>query len=218
MAQINAPQRAKVVSTADPNGLLRVSVRLVGLWDSIPADSLPWAERLLPDDGAFVPLITGDDVWVDFPYSGDSTRPRIVGRAADAAGGTPNVAAEASGKGTAYSPPAVEGAPPAGTVTATKDYVSDRNGLLEIRNASGSWSVTHKASGSTMGMNDSGQLYISSQATLFIHAAGNVTVKGDGDLSVEAAGAMSLASGGAMTLKASGNMSITAPKVSVAQG
>ncbi|PLR29575.1 baseplate protein, partial [Chimaeribacter californicus] len=203
MVQINGPQRAMVVSTADESNLMRVSVRLVGLWDSIADANLPWAERLLPDDGAFVPLIAGDYVWVDFPYQGDSTRPRIVGRASDASGGKPNVAAEASGQGDAYAHKTVKGAPAAGTVTATKDFVLDRNGLLEIRNASGSWSVTHKDSGSTLGMNDEGQLYICSQATLFVYAAGDTTLNTDANLKVKAAGDMTLESAGTLTLKAS---------------
>ncbi|EKQ7213066.1 baseplate protein [Citrobacter koseri] len=191
-APINGPQRAKVVTVDDPAGLLRVSVRLVGIWDSIPDGDLPWAERMPPDDGAFIPLLAGDDVWVDFPYSGDSTRPRVVGRATDAPGGVPNTAPEASGQGSPYQPPAVEGAPAAGKTTPGKDYVSDRNGLLEIRNQSGSWSITHKASGSTMGVNDSGQLYISSQLSLFVHSVSDMTIKSDANINMSAAGKISI--------------------------
>lgn len=207
---INGPQRAKVVDVNDPKGLLRASVRLVGVWDSIADANLPWAERLLADSGAYTPLLAGDYVWVDFPYNGDSTRPRIVGRATDSPDGVPNLPAEVSGQGAAYTPKAVEGAPAAGTVTASKDYVYDRNGLLEIRNASGSWSVTHKESGTTMGMNDSGQVYINSQATIFVYAASDATVKSGANISVEAAGDMSL--------KAGGTLSMQAPSIKATQG
>lgn len=189
---INGPQRAKVVAVDDPSNLLRVTVRLVGVWESIPDRDLPWAERMPPDNGAFIPLLPGDGVWVDFPYNGDSTRPRIVGRATDSPGGVPDAAPEASGQGSPYVPPAVEGAPDVATVTPGKDYVLDRNGLLEIRNQSGSWSVTHKASGSTLGMNDSGQMYISSQLTLFIHSTADMTIKSDANIDMTAAGTISL--------------------------
>lgn len=192
MGPINGPQRAKVVNVDDPAGLLRVTIRLVGLWDGIPDADLPWAERIPPDDGAFIPLHTDDYVWVDFPYSGDSTRPRVCGRATDAPGGVPNTAPEASGQGAAYQPPKVEGAPDAGTVTPGKDYVLDRNGLLEIRNKNGSWSITHKASGSTMGINDSGQLYVSSQLSLFVHSASDMTIQSDANINMTAAGKISL--------------------------
>ncbi|WP_147200768.1 hypothetical protein [Pantoea sp. CCBC3-3-1] len=138
---IHGQQRAKVVNVTDPAGLLRVSVRLVGVWDNIADSNLPWAERVLSDSGAYTPLLPGDYVWVDFPYGGDSTRPRVTGRATDSPGGVPNLPAEASGQGEAYTQKTVEGAPEAGAITASKDYVYDRNGLQEIRNASGSWSV-----------------------------------------------------------------------------
>lgn len=199
---INGPQRAKVVSVEDPKNLLRVSVRLVGVWDSIADANLPWAERILDASGAYTPLLPGDYVWVDFPYNGDSTRPRVTARATDSPGGVPNLPAEVSGQGTAYTQKEVEGAPSAGTVTAAKDYVYDRNGLLEIRNASGSWSITHKDSGTTMGVNDSGQLYINSQLNVFVSSAGDTTVKAGGNMSLEASGDMSLKAGGTMNLAA----------------
>ena len=189
---INGPQRAKVVNVTDPKGMLRATVRVIGLWDSIGDDSLPWAERLLDDSGAYTPLLVGDYVWVDFPYNGDSTRPRIAGRATDSPSGVPNLPAEVSGQGDKYTQKSVKGAPEPGSINASKDYVYDRNGLLEIRNASGSWSVTHKDSGTTMGMNDSGQLYINSQLTLFVYSAGDMTLKSGGDMSLIADGTLKL--------------------------
>lgn len=200
---INGPQRGQVVDVDDPKGLLRATVRLVGIWDGVAAANLPWAERLLADSGAYSPLLAGDYVWVDFPYNGDSTRPRIVGRATDSPDGVPNLPAEVSGQGSAYTQKTVEGAPAAGKVTASKDFVYDRNGLLEIRNASGSWSVTHKDSGTTMGVNDSGQLYINSQLTVFVYSAGNTTVKSDGEMSLESVGDMTLKTAGTLNLQGS---------------
>lgn len=198
---INGPQRAKVVNVDDPENLLRVSVRLVGVWDTVADANLPWAERMPPDSGAFTPLLAGDYVWVDFPYGGDSKRPRVTARATDAPGGVPSFGAEVSGQGEAYAQKDVEGAPAAGTVTPGKDYVYDRNGLMEIRNASGSWSVTHKESGTTMGMNDSGQLFISSQLSVFVYSHGDTTVKSDANMTVKAEGDMAIESGGTLSLK-----------------
>lgn len=198
---INGPQRAKVVSVEDPDGLLRVSVRLVGVWDAIADANLPWAERMPPDSGAYTPLLAGDYVWVDFPYGGDSKRPRVTARATDSPGGVPNFGAEVSGQGDAYTQKSVDGAPAAGTVTPGKDYVYDRNGLMEIRNASGSWSVTHKASGTTMGMNDSGQLYINSQVSLFVFSEGDTTIKAGANMTVKSAGDMAIESAGTLSLK-----------------
>lgn len=211
----NGPQRAKVVDVDDPNGLLRVSIRLVGIWDAIADANLPWAERTPSDSGAYSPLLAGDYVWVDFPYDGDSKRPRVIGRATDSPDGVPNFGAEVSGQGTAYTQKTVEGAPDAGTVTPGKDYVYDRNGLLEIRNASGSWSVTHKSSGTTMGMNDSGQLYISSQLTLFVHSVGDTTIKSEGNTSVESKGNMSIESEGDLSINAAGALSIKGASVAI---
>lgn len=198
---INGPQRAKVVNVEDPDNLLRVSVRLVGIWDAIADANLPWAERMPPDSGAFTPLLPGDYVWVDFPYAGDSKRPRVTARATDAPGGVPSFSAEVSGQGKAYTPKTVEGAPAAGTVTPGKDYVYDRNGLMEIRNASGSWSVTHKESGTTMGMNDHGQLFISSQLSVFVSSQGDATVKSGANMTVKAEGDIAIESGGTLSLK-----------------
>jgi hypothetical protein len=206
---INGPQRAKVVDVDDPKGMLRATVRIVGIWDSIADANLPWAERVLGEDGTYRPLLAGDYVWIDFPYNGDSTRPRIVGGASDSPGGVPNLPAEVSGQGSAYTQKSIDGAPTAGTVTASKDFVYDRNGLLEIRNASGSWSVTHKSSGTTLGMNDGGQLYLNSQLTLFVYSEGDATVKTAGNMAVEAAGDMSLKAGGTLSLTA---QAITAQK------
>lgn len=201
MNNFQYPMRATVVSTVHPKNLMMAQVRIDGLHETISDENLPWAERNLPDGGAFIPLLVGDKVWVDYPYMGDSRRPRIVGFALDAAGGTANVAAEASGKGDAYQPPAVDGAPPAPAITPTKDYVYKRQGLMEVRSSGGGWAMTHLNSGSTLGINDAGVYYAIIQGDRFEFVSGNIqqTVLGNrvekisGDYSIEVAGTLKIA-------------------------
>ncbi len=65
---------ATVVSTSDdPKDYLRVTVRVHGLMDEVPDNSLPLATYKLPigagaDRGDFTPAQKGDVVWVDFPH------------------------------------------------------------------------------------------------------------------------------------------------------
>jgi hypothetical protein len=192
--------RAKITNTIDPDKLMRAQIKLVGTWDAVPDEACPWAEYLLPIGGAFVPCKVGDYVWVEFPYNGDTRRPLIVGAAQDAPGGTPNVPPESWG-GPGYQPPAVEGAPDVSPNTPTEDFVYNRNGLLEHRSPNGSWSVTHMASNTTMGMNDTGQIYIITTQNAFIQADGGMKLKSGSDLDLEAAGNINLKAGGMLSSK-----------------
>lgn len=207
--------RGTVVSTADPKNLMRAKVRVTGLWDELPDSALPWAEYRLQIGGAFAPCVVGDGVWVDFPYDGDTRYPRITGMNMDASSGLPNVAAEASGQGEAYTAKAVEGAPAAPVLKPTADYVYKRNGLMEIRSSGGGVAFTHLASGSTIGMNDDGQIYICGQAPIFVYGANDITVKGDSTVSVKAKGDLSLQSDAGISVKAAGNVSISGAQVAI---
>lgn len=91
----------RVESTADPDKLLRVQVRVFAVFtDDVPLVDLPWAEYRLPvgsrfNDGFFIPADVGDYVWVKFPYGGDTRRPVIIGSAHYAPDGKPNFPHEA---------------------------------------------------------------------------------------------------------------------------
>lgn len=175
-------QRAVITATKDPSGHMRAQIRLTPQWADVEAETLPWAEYQLPIGNAFVPCKAGDEVWVEFPYTDargrpDTRRPLITGAAQSAPGGVPSVAPEASGQGSAYEPPAVDGAPARPSLSATNDFVSHRNNLLEIRSAGGGYEIANTASGSRIGMNESGQIYLLGPGDMVIDIGGNLTVK-----------------------------------------
>lgn len=77
------PGTVKVVES-DPKKGMRVKVDVEPLFSGCAEDTLPWATYKLPfgfrdNDGFFVPVQVGDKVWVDFPFDGDTRRPRITG-------------------------------------------------------------------------------------------------------------------------------------------
>ncbi|MGL4683899.1 MAG: baseplate protein [Gibbsiella quercinecans] len=175
---------------------MRAQVRVQPDWAGVPDDDLPWAEYILPIGNAFVPTITGDLVWVEFPYidaSGrpDTRRPVIIGAAQDAPGGVPNVAPEASGKGDAWTPEEVEGAPPRPSLSSSADYVIHRNNILELRTAGGGYEIANTAAGSRIGMNESGEIYIIGPADIFLNVGGDVKLKAGGNVAFEAGGTFS---------------------------
>lgn len=216
MHKIDGKRRAVVIATVAEGNKMKAQIRVLGEWEGIGDDALPWAEYLLPVDRAFVPTKPGDLVWVEFPYNGDSRRPMIVGAAQDWAGGVPNVAPEASGVGEQYSPPAKEGAPPAPALTPTADMVLNRDGVLIIRTAGGAYSMTRTADGTTIGFNEAGDVNILSEGQTYVNATGNITIITAGDVDIQAGGNASLEAVGRMSFKAS-SMKFVADEIKMAK-
>jgi len=75
----------RVVNTDDPDHQLRVQIRVYGVFtDNVPDEDLPWAEYAFPpgsreNEGFVTSVEVGDYVWVDFPFVGNTRRPRLLG-------------------------------------------------------------------------------------------------------------------------------------------
>ncbi|WP_409559163.1 baseplate protein [Escherichia coli] len=184
----------------------------------------------MPIGNAFTPTVSGDLVWVEFPYLDakgriDTRRPLIVGAAQDAPGGVPNVPPEASGQGSGWSPEEVDGAPARPQFSATEDFVIHRNNILEVRTAGGGYEIANTAAGSRIGMNESGQIYIIGPANIVLNAGGEVNVKSssktnvssDGDVNVKGSN-VTVAADGDIALKAGGTLKATASNFSFVKG
>lgn len=207
--------RAVIVDTEHPDGLMMARAQLLGFWDGVSVDDVPWAEYHLPIGGGFVPCQKGDLVWVEFPYNGDSRRPMITGAAQDAPAGKPNLPPEAWGGAGAYEPPRKEGQPPAPPITPTKDLVYKRNGLLERRTAGGGWSVTHTATGTEISFNDAGEILISGAKNIVVDGADDVTVKAGKNMRFEAKEAMQFKAGQGFEIEAGAEFKLKAAGVDV---
>lgn len=211
-------KRAVIVGTKHPGGLMRAQVRVLPDWVGVPDESLPWAEYMMPIGNAFTPTVTGDLVWVEFPYTDvrgkpDTRRPLIVGAASDSPGGVPNVAPEASGQGAAWEPPPVDGAPARPQFTPSEDFVVHRNNVFEVRTAGGGYEIANTAAGTRIGMNEAGKAYIIGPGDVVFDAGGDFIVKAGGKISMESKDKTEIKSGAAMDLTASGKLSGKASQV-----
>jgi hypothetical protein len=148
----------------DPSGWLKAQVRVYGLMDGIPISDLPWAEYKLPpgsrpNDGYFTPCDVGDVVWVDFPYGGDTRRPRITGSVHYCPGGTPNLPSEALGK---------------------QNVVWAQHGIVVEVEESTAYRITQRATGNVIEIHDTGAYRIlqgKTGAIVEIDPAGKVRIQ-----------------------------------------
>lgn len=201
--------RAVVVNPVDAKGRNKVQIKCDGIMEGIPDDALPWAEFLLPLNYRYTPLLKGDLVWVDFPYNGDSRRPRIIGGAQDWKGdGKANVPAEAGGKSSElYKPATGENIPAwAKSQPPQVDDVLARNKLLEVRTVGGGYQITNIDTGATVGFNEAGDL--------ILIAKGRVYIAGENGV-IETSGNMLMKIGGKFDLEVAGDMTQTSAKLTV---
>lgn len=226
--RLNGSYQAQIVNVSHPDGLYMATIRLIGLWDAVLDEDLPWAEFLLPigakpSNGHVLPVEAEDYVWVDFPRNGDTRYPRITGSLYYAPELTSYLPDEVNG--TAYEPKRADGEPePA--IYDRKDYLYDRFGLREHRTASGGYSLTHKATGTAIEVTNDGQMVIHTEGNAFesatgdkteqftgnltITVKGDVTIKSDGSAMVDAGGDATVKAGGVATVEAGADLNLVA--------
>lgn len=201
-------RRAEVVDTRAPDGSMRARVRINGINDAVPVEQLPWAEYQLDMSFTFKPAQIGDQVWVEFPYDGDSRRPLIVGGAMNNYGGVPNVSGAASGNDP-LTPPETEGTPPFPVFDSTADMVYDRNGLVVGATADGSFIVMNRNTGAVVFMNGGGDLAVNIPGILSGFANGGYDVKTPAMFKVDAAGGIELKSAAKVAVTGDGGVDLT---------
>ena len=206
-AKAEAPKesRAQVVNTTgDPRKLMRVQVRVPGMWDGVPDADLPWAEYLLRSargrSGDFEPAEVGDWVWVDFP-SGDTRFPRVVGWCHYAPGGVPNLPHDCFGgsEATQHKVDQDAGEPAPKPSQDHGSRVMEKYGVVVEINPSGEYLVTQKATGAAIRVTADGTITIHSEAGLVLscpndaalHAGGNLTLKVGGNWNIDVSGTIS---------------------------
>ena len=159
----------------DPKKFLRVQVRVPDVFGDVPTKDLPWAEYRLPPgsrsgEGDFTPCKVGDHVWVDFPYDGDSRRPRITGSKHYCPNGTPNFPSEAYGE------------------RYQKDVVFSQNGITiqMMADGDGVYRITQKATGTVVEIDKTGKVTIESKTDeLLIKAKAKITVESEDEVIVK---------------------------------
>ena len=166
---ISGEYRAKVENVEDPEQLLRVQVRIPGLWDAVPPEDLPWAEYKFSSarkleggirEGDFSPAQLGDWVWIDFPNN-DTRYPRITGWCHFAPEGLPNMTDEAwAFKKDAIIHEVKEGMPEPEEAIYHGSQVFRRHGIVIEINPFGEWLLTQKETGTAIRVTKEGDLSI----------------------------------------------------------
>lgn len=203
-AKAEAPRevRATVVNTTgDPKRLLRVQVRVPGLWDGVPDQDLPWAEYRFQSarasGGSFEPAQKGDWVWVDFPM-GDSRYPRITGWCHYAPDGIPNAPHDSfvGPDKIVHKVNQTAGEPKPQEPKYHGSYVFERHGVVLEVNPGGEWLLTQRSSGTairitadgTITIHGENKVHVSSESDTIISVAGNLVADVKGDAKVDVGG------------------------------
>ena len=210
---------AAITNVEHPDGLYMAQVRLLGLWDVLPIDALPWAEFVLPlgaksESGHAIPVEVGDQVWVDFPRRGDTRYPRITGAVYQAPDMVSNLPTEITGEG--FEQKRAEGEPVPPTYSA-KDDIYKRFGLMEQKTHEGGYCMTHIATGTAFEITKAGQVVIHAESdafrsskTLLEQVTGAVTIKVGGNALIDAKGDVTAKAGGNATIDAKGKGTLKA--------
>ncbi|WP_156915975.1 phage baseplate assembly protein V [Desulfatirhabdium butyrativorans] len=164
-----------VESIDDPDKLMRVRVRVKGVFtDDVPVDDLPWATYRLPigfrpNDGLFTPVDVGDYVWVDFPFGGDTRRPRITGSVHYCPESTPNFPDDAwegpdgpQAKRSGDEPEASE------KPQYSKDCIYKQHGVQAEIREDGTFRITQAQTGTNVEITKDGAVILHGVSDLFI--------------------------------------------------
>ena len=196
--------RAKVVNNVHEKGWHMATVRLIGHWDDVKDEELPWAEYLLPlgarlEQGQAMPVQKDDLVWVDFPQSGDTRYPRIVGSAYQVPEGEKHLPLDLFEPTFEHKRADGEPEPP---TAQYGDAVTDLYGLLHQLTLNGDYCLTHKATGTAISIDANGNLILHSEVDSFKSSTGNTTEKVGGELNIFVEGTTTIDSKGHATVKA----------------
>lgn len=216
-------RRGVVVDTRSPNGSLKARVRIYGMNDNVPVEALPWAEYQLDMNFTFKPAKINDEVWVEFPYDGNTERPLIVGGAQSEYGGKSNLSGVASGSESLEAP---EGAPPFPEFDPSADLVYDRNGLVIAATADSGVIIYNKNSGSSIFMNSAGGVSIDTPSEVKVNSGGDITletatkvlIKAAGGLTLDTPDKLELIGQAGLKLQTGGTLEITAAQVDAKKG
>lgn len=190
--------RARVVSIDDPDKLLRVQVRVLGLWDDIDDADLPWAEIKFPvgarpGEGLFVPLQVDDLVWIDF-INGDTRYPRVTGACHHAPGGVVDL------------PAGVEAGMALKMTLYGFTFEITPEGVLQVTQAETENLIQLNAEGLTI--NSDVPVAVTGKDTVTVTAQGAATVDAQDALTVNAAKACTIAGSDSVTITGSKTFTI----------
>lgn len=202
-----------VVNVQDPEHRMRVQVRVFDIFDDVPERDLPWAGYQLPlgsrpNDGGVIPVQVGDTVWVDFPFEGDTRRPRITGAAHATPGGKPNIAGDAwQGEGKAVHKRTPE-QPPVDEPGYHEDVVFKQHGVLLQITKQGALRATQLSSGSALEICPDGSIVAHSEKDIYYSAAGDCLFDVKGNYELRVGGNMTQTAGGSGVVQSARNMSV----------
>lgn len=204
---------AEVVNVNDPKHWMRVQVRVFDIFDDVPTADLPWATYKLPfgvrpTDGGMTPVQVGDQVWVDFPFSGDTRHPRITGGVHFIPEGKPNLPAEMwQGPGQVQHKRTPDEPTPS-TPGYHEDVVFKQHGVLVQLTKQGSLRATQLSSGSALEICPDGSIVAHSERDIYYSATGNCLFDVKGNYELRVGGNMTQTAAGAGMMQSKGSMSV----------
>lgn len=210
---------AIVLDTNDPERMLRVQVRIFGLFDDVQDKDQPWCTYKLPlgarvKEGDFTPVHVGDLVWVDFPYymhsRKDTRRPRITGSIHHCPGGIPNLPPEAFGGEDVYQHKRSHKEPK----PQDQEYHSSRvyimHGIMVEYEKGGVYRVTHQESGTAFELDARGNS--------ILHSEGDHHRSSKGDTEDHTGKNLNATVGGYWRIKVTGSVYIDGKSVHINKG